>query len=653
MKTLKFLVIGMFIVMFSLQSYAGEARNGKFTDPCTPGEISVYHIGDPINFKMYLWNTDVVNLIVTGLTDTYSDGTLLPISPPVPPPDIIIPPDGRVDWTTSAVVTSAALTPTVAPPYRMTVQNIFDIVAYHNQGGVPDPYLASPSASAVVLRPDICVTKTADPTFSKVGDTVTYTIEICNCGDANLALTDISDTQLSFIDIDWLQANHPECMELERSQLDENGDIIPDSGGCCSFQVDYTIQQDDLSPLVNEVCVTAEDELGGPAGTVTDCDIAVVDLVVPCISITKECEPTTASVGDVITYTITISNCSTQENGIALENVVVTDTLLGVLTEFPTTLAIGDSNEQVYTRTILPTDPCPLINTATVEATVIVLGNPVDANDSCEVNCYEPCTTVDIKANDSDGPITVCEGEEVTLTICEENCGDVNLTDVHVDVTYDEGSGELPLGTLIAPPDSGDDGDNVLEPGENWCWSGPVIVDVNTVFGATGYGTDPSGNVITYPDDPNEYDEVEVLTEPCGGEGCTPGFWKNNAANWGASAWVGFLPSDSFEAIFGVDVTLRGKGKNTYPTPTLLDALNANGGGINALARHAVAALLNTSSPCVNYPYANVGALITAVHDAIVAGDTAIQELHSDLAYDNEAGCPISQHQQGDQGCTD
>ena len=131
---------------------------------------------------------------------------------------------------------------------------------------------------------------------------------------------------------------------------------------------------------------------------------------------------------------------------------------------------------------------------------------------------------------------------------------------------------------------------------------------------------------------------------PVGNEGCTPGFWKNNAKNWGASAWVGYAPGDYFEVIFGVDVTLRGQGKTTYPTPTLLEALDANGGGINALARHAVAALLNIANPDIGYGISSTAALITMVHDAIESGDEAqIEALHMLLAEYNEAGCPINQ----------
>ena len=42
-------------------------------------------------------------------------------------------------------------------------------------------------------------------------------------------------------------------------------------------------------------------------------------------------------------------------------------------------------------------------------------------------------------------------------------------------------------------------------------------------------------------------------SRPPGGEGCTPGFWKQEQH---FDSWVGFAPTDSFDAVFGVDVTL-------------------------------------------------------------------------------------------------
>jgi hypothetical protein len=70
-------------------------------------------------------------------------------------------------------------------------------------------------------------------------------------------------------------------------------------------------------------------------------------------------------------------------------------------------------------------------------------------------------------------------------------------------------------------------------------------------------------------------------------EGCTPGYWKQPHH---LDSWVGYSPDDLFSDVFGVG-----------PDITLLDALWARGGGVNALQRHAVAALLNAAHPGVDY----------------------------------------------------
>ena len=116
--------------------------------------------------------------------------------------------------------------------------------------------------------------------------------------------------------------------------------------------------------------------------------------------------------------------------------------------------------------------------------------------------------------------------------------------------------------------------------------------------------------------------------------GCTPGFWKNNEDPWGPT---GYSPSDSFEAVFG-----------TAPdpfsgSPSLLDVLNLGGGGVNALSRHAVAALLNASHPAIGYPL-TPSVVIAKYQEALATGGFLI-EVKKDLFEDfNESGCPIDAH---------
>lgn len=141
--------------------------------------------------------------------------------------------------------------------------------------------------------------------------------------------------------------------------------------------------------------------------------------------------------------------------------------------------------------------------------------------------------------------------------------------------------------------------------------------------------------------------QISIITWslPGGGEGCTPGYWKNNWVRWQGvepgNAWTApYIGGTSFGSVFGVSITVR-VGRVDITNPTLFQALNAQGGGINALARHAVAALLNAQSPDVDYAM-TAGEVVTAVHNAIEGGDGAvIEDLKNDLDDYNNAGCSI------------
>ena len=129
-------------------------------------------------------------------------------------------------------------------------------------------------------------------------------------------------------------------------------------------------------------------------------------------------------------------------------------------------------------------------------------------------------------------------------------------------------------------------------------------------------------------------------------EGCSPGHWKNDASKRGEADWTptGLDPDDDKWDDFFTAVTLRTKGGDPADA-TLEEALNAKGGKINALAREAVAALLNTNHPEIDYPMTQ-GNIITLVDSAIASGDAAIETARADLRDLNHKGdydiCPLA-----------
>ncbi len=114
--------------------------------------------------------------------------------------------------------------------------------------------------------------------------------------------------------------------------------------------------------------------------------------------------------------------------------------------------------------------------------------------------------------------------------------------------------------------------------------------------------------------------------EPEGGQGCTPGYWKQKQHSF---AWTDYTTETLFDDIF----------EDTFTGMSLLEVLKQGGGGIKALGRHTVAALLNSASSDVEYN-ATVESVISAFN-AAAAGNTDIEGQKNIFNDFNEQGCPL------------
>jgi hypothetical protein len=256
--------------------------------------------------------------------------------------------------------------------------------------------------------------------------------------------------------------------------------------------------------------------------------------------------------------------------------------------------------------------------TILVAALLLTLAAFVSPSTAQTLSCIDVEKVVD--------PEVAMVGDVVTYTICVTNCGDtIFIADIM----------DLTLGFIFLPIE--------LVPGEELCVTfdyeiqpedpDPLVNEVWVI------GSDELGNIV------EDFAEAVVdLVE----EGCNPGFWKDNGDKHGASAWCErFSPSDPISMHFALneDLVIRGKGKSTISDPTLLQALRANGGGVNAMIRHGIAAMLNACSDCVQYEYSSEDQVIMMIEDTLNGvGAYTIDELHSMFASYNEAGCPVNQH---------
>lgn len=141
----------------------------------------------------------------------------------------------------------------------------------------------------------------------------------------------------------------------------------------------------------------------------------------------------------------------------------------------------------------------------------------------------------------------------------------------------------------------------------------------------------------------------------CGSlSGCTPGFWKTGNH---ISAWDCTLPTDSYAAIFGVDVSamVDDVNKKAYDKlegmtqDNILEIgealwLKGNDDALKQLVRTSAAALLNIRAGLhyhvSGYGHMDEAELIAAVQNAF-AGNIDPGELQSALDDANNEGCPF------------
>lgn len=128
------------------------------------------------------------------------------------------------------------------------------------------------------------------------------------------------------------------------------------------------------------------------------------------------------------------------------------------------------------------------------------------------------------------------------------------------------------------------------------------------------------------------------VPEKGGGQGCTPGFWRQPHH---FDSWTTYKPNDSIEDPFNIPGSLklvRPENGNVKDL-TLLEGVKLRGGDVNALIRHAIAALLNAANPDVSYDL-SVAEVISKFNNAVDGGD--IEGTKDEFEGFNELGCPLN-----------
>ncbi len=114
-----------------------------------------------------------------------------------------------------------------------------------------------------------------------------------------------------------------------------------------------------------------------------------------------------------------------------------------------------------------------------------------------------------------------------------------------------------------------------------------------------------------------------------GGQGCTPGYWKqpHHFDSWSSQ----YTPDTQFSDVF----------EDAFPGMTLLGVMEQGGGQLNALGRHTVAGLLNAASGGVSYDRSE-GQIIDMFNSTFPGNGGAYNGTKNVFEYFNEQGCPLN-----------
>lgn len=238
------------------------------------------------------------------------------------------------------------------------VQNVTDATG-STAGPLGSWFDCSVIVTPPVDEPCIGIIKTAIPAAGITGTVVTYGIDVKNCGNVALTVTSLSDTLMGNLLPNFLAAN--------------GGSAVLAVGQTVSFTVNRTILVTDPDVIPNTVSVSGTPPTGPPVTASADASVIHIQAVPgPHIQLTKIVYPTSAQVGQQVTYTYELCNTGEED----LDVTSLTDTIIGdILSNFiaanggSSTLAIGEcvTFDVVFTIPNVPTGPyfnCAMVDTA-------------------------------------------------------------------------------------------------------------------------------------------------------------------------------------------------------------------------------------------------------------------------------------------------
>jgi gliding motility-associated-like protein/uncharacterized repeat protein (TIGR01451 family) len=494
-------------------------KDGAYQDTTAP--IGTANPGDIVTYDFVVTNTGNVPLTNVFITDLFNNVTITggPISLAVDASDsttfkatyTIT----QTDIDTGFVYNLAEVsgTPPTGPPVMSTSTDPTPCTTCPK-----NPECTACTITPIPQTPSIAIVKGNDITIGEngcaileVGDMVTYTFTVTNPGNVSLHNVIVLDPlkDLSAIALQSGDSNNNNILEITETWI---------------YTATYTVTQADIDAgnITNQASVngTAPDttivtDLSGDSET-DDLPNDIPICTSPKIVIVKandievgENGCAILEVGDVVTYTFTVSN----PGNVSLHNVIVFDPLKDLSA---IALQSGDSNNNnilevtetwIYTATYTVTqadiDAGNITNQASVNGTAPDTTIVADLSGDSETDdlpneipiCASPKIVI-VKANDievgPDGCAILEVGDVVTYTFTLSNPGNVSLHTVTVADPH--------IGLSTIALQSGDtNGNNILEVTETWVYTATYAVTQADID--AGQITNQASVSATAPDD--------------------------------------------------------------------------------------------------------------------------------------------------------
>ncbi|MEA2015613.1 MAG: hypothetical protein U9O59_02710 [Actinomycetota bacterium] len=295
-------------------------------------------------------------------------------------------------------------------------------------------------------NPTILVTKDADPGTAIVGDTITYDYTVTNMGIKTLYNITCDDSELGPVSLSGL------------SDSDSDGAIDDLPAGCSATgTLTYTVTESDEPGPINNTVTATGDTSSTPPGD--DMEESVKVITNPHILVTKDASPNYADVGDLITYSYTVTN----ESKAMITDVTCVDSELGAVTLTGLTdedldgsaddLAAGATANGTAIYTVLSSDkPGPIENSVTATADSALVPDPVS---DTTIESVKVIMDPHILVTKDAAPNVASVGETITYNYTATNVGMQTLYDVYLN--------DFPLGMVSLTGLTDEDGDGIAD----------------------------------------------------------------------------------------------------------------------------------------------------------------------------------------------